>query len=92
VLQTLDGAVRVAVWPDRLKLSAGALSVTIGPTAIDVVGVVNFHDPVNLLQTLDVAGHAVLAGGAEIGGVEFGTHEHPYGTLPGGTSAGPVNP
>lgn len=32
VLQTLNGSVRVAIWPDRLKLTAGALSLTIGPT------------------------------------------------------------
>jgi len=41
VLQSNDGAVRVSIWPDRLKLSAGALSVMIGPTSIDFVGPVN---------------------------------------------------
>lgn len=32
VLQTRDGSVRIALWPDRIKLTAGALSLTIGPT------------------------------------------------------------
>lgn len=32
VLQTRDGSVRVAIWPDRIKLTAGALSLTIGPS------------------------------------------------------------
>lgn len=43
-LQTTDGAVRVAIWPDRLKLTAGALSVTVGPTSIDFEGPVNIPD------------------------------------------------
>lgn len=41
VLQSNNGAVRVSIWPDRLKLSAGSLSVTIGPTSIDFFGPVN---------------------------------------------------
>lgn len=44
VLQSLSGAVRVAIWSDRVKLSAGALSVTVGPTSIDFAGVVNMPD------------------------------------------------
>ena len=85
VLQTLEGAVRVAIWPDRVKLSAGALSVTIGPDKIIVDG------PVEMTQTLKVAGHADLDGGATIGGIEFGTHKHPNGALPGGLSGGPTS-
>lgn len=38
VLQTLDGSVRVSLWPDRVKLTAGALSLTIGPAAFDFAG------------------------------------------------------
>lgn len=44
VLQTLDGSVRVAIWPDRLKCTAGALSMTIGPSSIDFAGHVNIPD------------------------------------------------
>ena len=84
VLQTLDGAVRVAIWPDRVKLSAGALSVTIGPAAIDVVGPVNFHN------TVRVDGLSTLAGGATIGGIPFGTHKHTGVQPGGGTSGGPT--
>lgn len=40
-LQTLDGSVRVSLWPDRVKLTAGALSVTVGPSSIDFAGHVN---------------------------------------------------
>lgn len=91
VLQTLDGSVRVALWPDRVKLSAGALSVTVGPAAIDVVGPVNFHDPVHALQTLKVDGHTDLDGGAKIGGLEFGTHKHTGVQSGGATSGGPTS-
>lgn len=96
VLQTLDGLVRVALWPDRLKLSVGGLSVTIGPSVIDVVGAVNFHNPVHAMSTLAVdgastlTGAAAMPGGATIGGIPFGTHKH-TGVQPGvGTSGGPV--
>lgn len=90
VLQTLDGSVRVALWPDRVKLTAGALSVTIGPAAIDVVGPVIFHDPVTALQTLAVTGASTLTGGATIGGLPFGTHKHTGVTTGIGTSGGPT--
>jgi len=44
VLQTLDGSVKVAIWPDRVKIAAGALSLTLGPTTVDFVGHVNIPD------------------------------------------------
>lgn len=44
VLQTLDGSVRVALWPDRVKLTAGAVSCTVGPASTDFVGPVNIPD------------------------------------------------
>lgn len=90
VLQTLDGSVRVAVWPDRLKLTAGALSVTIGPSVTTFVGPVAFQNAVTMAQTLAVTGAATLTGGAAIGGIEFGTHAHGNVTNGAGTSGGPV--
>jgi len=60
VLQTLDGSIRVAIWPDRLKLTAGALSVTMGPTETVFVGPVTFQDPVVMQSTLDVTGVTTL--------------------------------
>lgn len=44
VLQTLDGSVRIALWPDRLKLTAGALSMTMGPTETTFAGHVAMPD------------------------------------------------
>lgn len=96
VLQTLDGLVRVAIWPDRVKLSAGALSVTIGPASIEVIGPVNFHDAVHALQTLQVDGTSTLTGavgmpgGATIDGIPFGTHKHTGVQTGSGTSGGPT--
>lgn len=96
VLQTLDGLVRVALWPDRLKLSVGALHVTIGPSGIDVVGAVTFHDPVHALGTLAVDGTSTLTGassmpgGATIAGIPFSTHKHTGVQTGLGTSGGPV--
>lgn len=84
VLQTLDGNSRVSIWSDRVKISAGALSITIGPSSIDVVG------PVTMSSTLNVTGASTLAGGATIGGIPFGTHKHTGVQTGAGTSGGPV--
>lgn len=70
VLQTLDGSVRVAIWPDRLKLSAGALSITLGPTQIEVVGHVNIPDGV-MIGGIEFGTHkhtGVISGGDTSGG------------------------
>lgn len=70
VLQTLDGAVRVAIWPDRLKLSAGALSITLGPTQIEVVGHVNIPDGA-MIGGIEFGTHkhtGVQSGGSTSGG------------------------
>lgn len=101
VLQTLDGNCRVAIWPDRVKLSAGALSITIGPTLIEVKGQVKFDDPVEMVQTLKVDGASTLTGAvtastsiatplATIGGIAFTTHKHTGITTGSGTSGGPT--
>lgn len=86
VLQTLDGSVKVAIWPDRVKLAAGALSVTVGPSSVDVVGPTTFHGAVTMQSTLGVTGGATLAS-ATIGGINFGTHVH--SDPQGGTTGGP---
>lgn len=38
VLQTLDGSVRIALWPDRIKLTAGAIVYECGPAAHTFTG------------------------------------------------------
>lgn len=103
VLQTLDGSVKVAIWPDRLKLVAGGLSITMGPTQIDVVGAVTFHDAVTmsstlavtgaatLSSTLAVTGAATLTGGATISGKDFLAHTH-TGVQTGVSNSGGVTP
>lgn len=80
VLQTLDGSVKVAIWPDRVKLAAGALSVTVGPSNVAIVG------DTTVTGTLGVTGAATLAS-ATIGGINFGTHVH--SDPQGGTTGGP---
>lgn len=48
-----------------------------------------FHHPVEMQQTLNVAGKSTMQGGASIGGIEFGSHKH--GGVQGGSgdSGGP---
>lgn len=80
VLQTLDGSVKVALWPDRVKIAAGALSVTVGPSNVAIVG------NTTITGTFDVTGATTLAS-ATIGGINFGTHVH--SDPQGGTTGGP---
>ena len=56
VLQTLDGSVRVAIWPDRVKLTAGACSLTIGPEKNTFAGYVEMPDGASI-ATIDFATH-----------------------------------
>lgn len=86
VFQSLDGSVKVSLWEDRLKLYVGSLSLTMGPSLTTIVGPVVFTDPVTMQQTLQVDGHSTLTGGANIGGIEFGTHLH---SDPQGGNVGP---
>jgi len=70
VLQTLNGQVRVSIYPDRVKLSAGALSVTVGPSTVDVVGHLNVPDGATI-SGIEFATHehtGVMSGGANTGG------------------------
>jgi len=70
VLQTLNGEVRVSIYSDRVKLSAGALSVTVGPSTVDVVGHLNVPDGATI-SGIEFATHAhtgVTPGNANTGG------------------------
>lgn len=88
VLQTMDGAVRVAVWADRVKITAGAYFVTVGPAGITMnagAGALNitpagstFTGPVNMPD------------GAVINAIPFATHKHTDVEPGGGTSGGPT--
>jgi len=44
VLQTADGSVRVAIWPDRVKITAGSVGLTVGPSASTFTGHVVMPD------------------------------------------------
>lgn len=83
-LQTLDGSVKVAIWPDRVKIAAGALNVIVGPSGITINGNVTING------TLAVSGVSTLTGGATIGGIPFGSHKHTGVQPGGGTSGGPT--
>lgn len=80
VLQTLDGKTRLAVWPDKIKITAaqglevdGPLKVTGAATleqTLDVAGTTT------LQQTLDVTGRSTLTGGVDIQGKPYEVHWH----------------
>lgn len=89
VLQTLDGAVRVAIWPDRVKITAGSLSAEFGPANITLS---NGGAGMSMTPTATTfTGHVSFPDGASVGGIEFGTHKHTNVQTGGGTSGGPTS-
>jgi len=85
VLQTIDGSVRVAVWADRVKISSGSISATVGPSAITLANGVAGMTMTSAGTTF--AGPVTIPGGATINGIQFGTHTH-SGVQPGGGNTG----
>lgn len=89
VLQTLDGSVRVAIWPDRVKITKGAMFVEVGPANITLS---NGASGLVMSPTGATAqGHFAFPDGVSIGGIEFGTHKHTGVQPGGGTSGGPTS-
>jgi hypothetical protein len=87
VLQTLDGSVRVAIWPDRVKITAGTLYGEFGPANITLS---NGASGLVMSPTGATAqGHFAFPDGVSIGGIEFGTHRHPEHD--GGNTGGPIS-
>lgn len=105
VLQTLDGSVRVAIWPDRVKITTGEMFAEVGPVNVTLLNGVSSAvlSPSGLVLSTGGAsatmgaggttfsGHVDFPDGVRIGGIEFGTHKH-TGVVPGGgTSGGPTS-
>ena len=87
VLQTLDGSVRVAIWPDRVKITAGALYGEFGPANITLS-----NGAAGLVMTpsgTTAQGHWAFPDGASINNIEFNTHKHGGVTPGGGDTGGP---
>jgi len=75
-IQSKDGTVRVELAPGKIKVKAPLVEIDAGD--VNVKGVTTFEN------------HVTMSAGAEIGGIEFGTHKH-TGVSPGsGTSGGPT--
>lgn len=88
VLQTLDGAVRVAIWPDRVKITAGGIYGEFGPTNLTLS---NGASGLVMSPTGATAqGHFAFPDGVSINGIEFITHKHTGVQSGGGTSGGPT--
>lgn len=85
VLQTIDGTVRIALWPDKIKLTSGALTITMGPSEIEIEGPVKFTGPVAF------QGPLTTAAGATIDGIAFGSHKHTGVQTGGDVSGGPTS-
>jgi len=88
VLQTLDGSVKVAIWPDRVKITAGALVAEIGPANITLTNGGSGMSMTSAGTTF--TGHVAFPNGASVGGIEFGAHKHTGVQTGGGTSGGPT--
>lgn len=89
VLQTLDGSVRVAIWPDRVKITKGAMYAEVGPANITLSN--GSSGLVISPSGATAQGHFSFPDGVSIGGIEFGTHKHTNVQPGGGTSGGPTS-
>lgn len=89
VLQTLDGSVRISLWPDRVKITAGSLYGEFGPTNIKLSN--NAASLTMGPSSTTATGHWAFPDGVSIGGIEFGTHKHTGVQPGGGTSGGPTS-
>lgn len=101
VLQTLDGSVRLAVWPDRIKITKGAMFAEVGPANVTLQNgassAVLTSSGITFATTgasatmgaggTTFTGHVAFPDGVSIGGIEFGTHKH-TGVQPGGGNTG----
>ncbi|MCD1124803.1 hypothetical protein LPW36_01930 [Jinshanibacter sp. LJY008] len=76
VLQSLDGSVRISLFPDKIKLTAAT---------VEVDG--NFK----VTGTSELAGQVTATAGATIAGIEFRTHKHTGVDTGTGTSGGPTS-
>lgn len=105
VLQTLDGSVRVAIWPDRVKITAGGMFAEVGPSNVTLQNGASSAvlTPSGITFATSGAsatmgaggtqftGHVDFPDGVRIGGIEFGTHKHTGVTPGGGNSGGPTS-
>jgi hypothetical protein len=103
VLQTLDGSVRLAVWPDRVKITKGTMFVEVGPANVSLENgassAVLTPSGITFATTgasatmgaggTTFTGHVDFPDGVRIGGIEFGTHRHPEHD--GGNTGGPIS-
>lgn len=76
-IQSADGAVRVELSPTSLLLKAPSVHIDASDVVVD--GTTTFND------------HVAMPAGAEIEGIEFGTHKHTGVQPGGGTSGGPTS-
>lgn len=99
VLQTLDGTVRIALWPDKVKITTPSATVTVGPDAVEVdaptvtvtSGAIALQGPTTITGTLTVNGAITTTGGMSVDGIPFGTHRHTGVQTGTGTSGGPTS-
>lgn len=73
-----------------LQNKAGSCAIIITDSKIIMKGPVEMLDAVDMKQTLAVQGQSTMTGGANIGGIEFGTHQHTGVQTGDDTSGGPT--
>jgi len=83
VIQSADGAVRIELTADTIRMRA--------PNLVGEFGTINFEGPTTFVNEVTFQAHTTHEAGAEIGGIEFGTHKHTGVTTGGGTSGGPTS-
>lgn len=83
VLQTTDGTVRVAIWPNKVKITAPEVDIVAPVVSVQASTSVAFTTP-----TMTVSGDVVVTGEVTAVGKVLGTHVH-SGVQTGGGNTGP---
>lgn len=95
VIQTVDGTVRVAIWADKVKITAPA--VTLDTPITTCTGDLHVEGNTTIDGTAEITGDVTITEGdlmvdneANIGGIAFSTHVHTGVMTGGGNTGGPV--
>lgn len=85
VLQNLDGSVRIALWPDRVKVTAPTVEAVATDVTVTATTVTINATDTNINSNVAIVGSTLTHNGVNVGS----THIHSGVTPGGGVSGGP---
>ncbi len=95
VIQTINGSVRIALWPDKVKITAPAIILDTPTTTC--TGDLVVEGETTLTGDVTAEGNVIIeqdlnvVGTGEIGGIDFLTHRHTGVQTGGGNTGGAIS-